>query len=443
MADFEGSEFEDVLTEVFRDGYEDFRDFVNPLIAQRAQLVGEPIDLRSTRDGALVDAKGDVVEDFHGTMSLGHRNPEIAAFLKEYLSSDVPNWYPSRVNPFVGRLGRLLCERTGYNNTSFATTGTGAVEAAMKLARALTGRPRILGQSGAYHGCTFGSVSLMDPGLFKDAFGPHLPGAEVLPFGDVDALHRAFKEGDVAALVVEPIQVEGGVRALPDDFIEAACALTKEHGALLVADEVQTGVGRTGRGFLASQDWPRQPDAVLMAKHLGGGLMPLSTMLTRREIFMDAYGKDFASGESHNTTWAFNALSCVVAFKALEMVDDALIERVQTVGTRFRKKLEEALLPSPLVREIRGEGLLFGIVLEELDHPWLSFEHLGLERLSGQTLSAPLLCHRLFKRGFFCYTSGHDWRVCRVLPRFDIPEETLDRFVEAAAEEVDYLASLN
>src|SRR5206468_2181423 len=133
-------------------------------------------------------------------------------------------------------------------------------------------RPRLLALERAYHGCTFGSCALMSEGPFRDPFAPHLPGVESLPFGDVAALADALAKGDVAAVVVEPIQLEGGVRPLPPAYIAALCELTARHGALLVADEIQTGLGRTGR-FLASETWPRRPDAVITGKHLGGGLL--------------------------------------------------------------------------------------------------------------------------------------------------------------------------
>src|SRR5262249_20935707 len=270
-----GPAMRDQAREIFRDGFEEFQQFVNPLIAQRARLAGEPIRFARVADGLLVDADGRAYEDFHGTQMLGHRNAAVAEALREFLDSDAPNWFPSRVNPWAGRLGRRLCERTGYSNVYFGMTGADAVEAALKLARAATGKPRILGLQGAYHGCSFGAVALMHEGPLHDPFGPHLPGAERLPFGDAGALARALAPGDVCAVVVEPIQGEGGVRALPADYVNALCELTERHGALLVADEVQTSLGRCG-ALLASRSWPRQPDVALIAKALGGGLMPIS-----------------------------------------------------------------------------------------------------------------------------------------------------------------------
>jgi acetylornithine/succinyldiaminopimelate/putrescine aminotransferase len=428
---------------MLREGYEAYRRYVNPLVTLRAELLGEPTRISRVEAGQLVEPRG-TVEDFHGTQTFGHRHPAITAAVTEFLATDSPNWFPCRVNPYAGLLAKRLCERAGvpaYSNVFFANSGSGAVEAALKLARAATKKTRVLSLDGAYHGCTMGSCALMKAGMFKDPFGPHVPGAGPIPFGDIDALARAFAEGDVAALVVEPIQLEGGVRALSPEYLAAACELTEKHGALLVADEIQTGLGRTGR-FLASEVWPRRPDALILGKHLGGGLVPISAMLTREELFERAYGEHYASAEAHNTTFGGSALVCVAALAALDLLTDDVIARVGTIGDAFRAKLSRALARHSLFERVKGAGLLVGIELRPSDHPWLSFEHMGVDALVDQPTIGVLLCHRLYKRGFYCFACGHDWRILRVLPRFTIPEATLDAFVSAVDEELDYLCNL-
>lgn len=429
--------------DILRYGFDEYREFINPLVSQRAKLAMEPIHLlRVGVDGVPRTGDGDVVEDFHGTQVFGHRRAEITQALQEFLSSDYLSWYPSRVSPFGGRLARMLCERVGYyDNVFFGCTGSDGVEAGLKLARALTRRRRVIGLEGGYHGCTYGSLSLMQRGYLRDPFGPHLEGAESIPFNDVDALHRAMGD-DVAAVLVEPIQGEGGVRGLSGEFIEALCDLTRRHGALLIADEVQTGLGRTGLGMVATANWPRRPDIVVLAKHLGGGLMPMSAMLTRRDFFMRAYGQDFASGESHNATFSTNALAMVAGIATLELLTDEMIARVARVGEKFKRDLGAALGGSELFEEVRGQGLMMGVKLREIAHPWLSFEHFGYEGLEGKSVMSPLLCNRLYKRGFFCFTCGHDWSLFRLQPRYEIPEATLARFVEVCAQELRALEAL-
>lgn len=444
-----GAPSESSVPRILRQGFDDFREFVNPMIALRAQLAGEPSAVHHVDAGRLVTAEGQIIEDFHGTQAFGHRNPAIARALREFLESDSPSWFPSRVNPYSGSLARRLCERASgssaeppaYSNAYFASSGSEAVEAAIKLARAVTKKPRVLSLEGAYHGCTMGSCGLMAKGVFRDPFEPHVPGLGALPFGDVEALSAALRGGDVAAVVVEPIQLEGGVHPLAANYIAALCELTREHQALLVADEIQTGLGRTGR-FLASETWPRRPDAVLLGKHLGGGLLPISAMLTRRELWERAYGQNFETAEAHNCTFSGSAAVCVAAHAALDLLTDSLLARVRELGSSFRRGLTEALAGLALFDEIRGDGLAVGIALKGADHPWLSFEHFGMDDLSGHPSVGLLLCHRLYKRGFFCFVCGHDWSVLRLQPRFTIDPERLAEFTSIVREELQELCAL-
>lgn len=430
------------IDQILRRGFEDYREFVNPHVSLRTELTGEPARVPGTQDGRIVDAAGNVFEDFHGTQSFGHRHPAITEAVREFLESGSPAWFPARVNPYAGSLARRLCERSGYSNVFFASSGTEAVEATLKLARAVSRRPRVLSLERAYHGCTFGSCSLMSPGPFRDPFGPHLPGVESIPFANIDALEKALAPGDVGAVVVEPLQLEGGVRPLPIPFIAALCELTARHGTLLIADEIQTGLGRTGR-FLASESWPRRPDCVVVGKHLGGGLLPISAMLTRRELFEFAYGKDFESAESHNCTFSGSALPCIAAHAVLDLLTDTLISRVREVGDTFRNQLRAALSGLSLFEEVRGDGLIVGIQLKPTQHPWLSFEYFGMKEMTDRPTIGPLLCHRLYRRGFFCFVCGHDWSVLRVLPRFNIEPETVAAFTKAIREELEFLCNLD
>lgn len=423
-------------------GYESFAAFVSPLVAERARVTGEPWALVATEGGRLVTTDGHLVEDLHGTQAFGHRHPAVTAAVRAFLDGTAPNWFPSRVNPFAGDLARRLLARAGgpYGAVYFAGSGSEAVESAIKLARAVTGRPAVLGLARAYHGCNLGSTALMSPGVFRDPFGPHLPGVGSLPPGDVDALRERLAQGDVAAVIVEPIQLEGGVRPLPAAYVEALGALTARHGALLVADEVQTGLGRTGR-FLATEGWPRRPDAVLLGKHLGGGLLPLSAMLYRAADHHRAYGRDYETAEAHNSTFGGSALPCVAAGAALDLLTDELVADVGRKGERFRDALRRELA-GPLLAEVRGEGLAVGIELRPLDHPWLSFEHFGLPELGGHPTTGLLLCHRLYRRGWFSFVCGHDWAVLRLQPRFTLPDAELDRFALEAGQELRALAAL-
>ncbi len=428
--------------DIFNKGFDEYRQFVNPLIAERATLANEPVDLRETKDGRLVNSEGQEFENFHGTQFFGHRKKEIDDAIRSYLDSNHPEWFPSRVSPFAGRLAKQLCQRTGYSQVYFGLSGSDGVEAALKLARAISPKAGILSLEGAYHGCNWGSTALMSKGPFRDPFEPHLPGVSSLPFNDVVALQNALATKQYACIVVEAIQGEGGVRALSTEYIEVLCRETESNDCLLIVDEIQTGLGRSG-SFLLSSHWPRQPDAVIIAKQLGGGLAPISALLSKMELFQQAYGQQFESAESHNMTFSYNSIGMVAGLATLELLSDEVVATVAEKGVWFKKLLEDSLTGSPLYGEVRGEGLMLGVKLKDLSHPWMSFEHFGFPGLGGRSIVSPMLARRLYQHGYFCFTCGHDWSVFRLQPRFDISQDKLQHFARVLRQELDYLNDLN
>lgn len=425
-------------------GYDLFKLHCNPSLALRAELTGQPHRYHRVEGGELVDRDAGVLEDWitgWGTQVFGHRHPHVVKRLQDYLASDAPTFYSSGVSAPAGLLAGALCERTGYERAWFASGGTEAVEAALKLARAATGRTRVLYFEGGYHGCTFGSVSMMNAGEFRDAFGPGVAGFEALPFGDVEALAAALAPGDVAAVVVEPIQIEGGVREASDEFQTALCALTREFGALLVADEIQTGLGRTGR-FLWSSTWNRRPDIVCLGKALSGGLVPISAILTTAETFDAAYG-DFHTAESHNSTFSGNGLAAVAALATLELLTDEAAAHAQERSVQLEGVLAGAADAFPgLVADVRGRGLIWGVELGVVEHPYLTFEYLGLSEFEDRPAAALVLAHRLYRQGYITAVCGHDWRTLRLQPRLDISEAAVDRFGATVREELTWLQEL-
>jgi acetylornithine/succinyldiaminopimelate/putrescine aminotransferase len=428
---------------MLRRGYEDFGAFVNPLVATRARLCGEPYLLEQVVEGRLVDVDGRVYTDLlagWGTQAFGHRPAAIEAALVGFLQGSAPSLFPSGISPYAGLLAARLRERCGFDAAFFASGGSEAVEAALKLARGATGRPRIAYVEGAYHGCTFGSLAMMHGGPYRDIFGPHLPQVDALPYGDLAALERALADPQLAAIVVEPVQVESGMRAPDTAWLELLCHGSARHGVLLVADEIQTGLGRTGQ-FLCSEQWPRQPDVVTLGKALGGGVMPLSAMLTRRAIFDRVYGQ-LALAEAHASTFSGNALACVAGLAALDLLDDALLAEVRRKGRLLREALDEWVAPSPLVAGIRGHGLLLGIELKAPDHPCYQFDYLGVPELSAQPAIGLLLVHRLYKAGFISQICGHAWQVLRMQPPYTTPDAELVASARAIGEALDYLWGL-
>jgi ornithine--oxo-acid transaminase len=303
-----------------------------------------------------------------------------------------------------------LCALTGQEAVLPANTGLEAVEVALKAARKwgnkVKGVPEhaveIIACEGNFHGRSIAIVAMSSEAQYRDGFGPFPPGFKRVSFGDAEALEQAITP-NTAAFLVEPIQGEGGI-ILPSAGYLARCAeICRRHNVLLICDEVQTGLGRTGR-MLASEHEGVRPDGLILGKALGGGVLPVSAFLARRDV-MDV----FRPGD-HGSTFAGNALAAAVALEALEvLVDERLCERAQELGDHFLRQLRT--LHSPLIREVRGKGLLIGMEFEP------------------GTVSARLVCERLLDRGVLTKDTHHT--VIRFAPPLVVTRTQIDQCVRA------------
>ncbi len=289
------------------------------------------------------------------TNALGHAHPALVEAVGSQLATlgHVSNFFATPVQVTLAeRLLALLAAPPG-SRVFLANSGAEANEGAFKIARR-TGRPRVLALEGAFHGRTMGALALTHKAAYRTPFEPLPGGVEHLPAGDLDAL-RAALGTDVAALVVEPVQGEAGVLPLPEGYLAAARELTREVGALLIVDEVQTGVGRTGQWF-AHQRHGIVPDVVTLAKGLGGGI-PIGALVT----FGDDVSQLLGAGQ-HGTTFGGNPVACAAALATLDVIErDGLLEQVRVVGARLAAGAPAA--GGPLVTGVRGEGLLLGLRL--------------------------------------------------------------------------------
>ncbi|MEU9514214.1 acetylornithine transaminase [Micromonospora sp. NPDC048169] len=316
-----------------------------------------PLALVSGSGAVVVDETGREYVDLLGGIAvnaLGHAHPAVVAAVSKQVATlgHVSNLFVAEPPVALAELLLALAGRPG--RVFFANSGAEANEAAFKLSR-LTGRRHVVATHGGFHGRTMGALALTGQPAKADPFRP-LPGDVThVPFGDADALAEAVT-GDTAMLIIEPIQGENGVVVPPPGYLAAARRITAAHGALLVLDEVQTGVGRTGHWF-AHQAEGVEPDVITLAKGLGGGL-PLGACL--------AFGRaaDLLTPGSHGTTFGGNPISCAAALAVVSTIaHEGLLDHVKRVGERLRRGVEA--LGHPLVREVRGAGLLLGIVLDQ------------------------------------------------------------------------------
>jgi ornithine--oxo-acid transaminase len=385
----------------------------------------------------LIDSRGERYLDLfggYGVFAIGRNHPEAIAAVREVMEARTANLPQLGVTLLNGVLAEQLLARAPGSLGAMvpANTGTEAVEAAIKIARAATGRPRILYAEHAFHGLTLGSLSLGGDAHFRDGFGPLLPGCDSVPFGDVQALQRELERGEVAAFVVEPVQGKG-VNLPPEGYLKAAQRLCRQAGALFVCDEVQTGLGRTGR-FLALEHWGLEPDVVCLSKALSGGLVPVGAVLVSRAAFERVFDA-MERAVRHGSTFGSNDLAAAAALATLRVLDrEGLVERAERMGALLLELTRPLAERYEVVREVRGLGLMWAI---EFGPPsgaarrqvWNAMER-AQPGLFSQLIAVPLFHeHRIL-----CQVAGHRMNVIKALPALVIEEEEIRRFAAALEE---------
>ncbi len=343
---------------------------INPVMIALAAKSGVAKTFVRGEGTRLWDADGKEYLDFvagFGAMNLGHNHPDVVAAVQQALAKQAPGFAQSSVNPFAAALAEELISLAppGLEMAFFANSGTETVEAALKLARASTGRAGLLHCERSYHGKSFGALSVTGNQNYQRPFGPLLPDCQAVPFGDLENLERALATRRFAAFIVEPIQAEGGMNVPPAGYLREAKRLCQATGTLLIVDEVQTGLGRTGTLFACDREGV-EPDLMTLAKSLGGGLMPIGAMLARRELWMKAYGT-LQTCALHTSTFGGGSLACAAGLAALRAIEqERLTDNAELRGQQLRQGLAELCDTSPLLREVRGHGLLVGLEFNPL-----------------------------------------------------------------------------
>lgn len=419
---------------------------VNPQFARVLRTIGFDRAWAHGEGAHLIDADGERFLDLlggYGVFAVGRNHPAVRAQLERFLEAQTASLPQMGVTTLAGVLAEELLRRAPDHLGAVVFTNSGAesTEVALKLARAATGRGRIAYCEHGFHGLTLGALSVNGNEDFRERFGPLLPGTVAVPFGDLDALARELKGGDVAAFIVEPVQ--GKTITVPDpDYLLAAQELCRRHGTLLILDEVMTGLGRTGR-FLALEHWGLEPDLVTLSKALSGGYVPIGAVLATRQV----HERTFDSMERavvHSSTFATNDLAAAAGIATLSALDDdGLVERAGRMGDLLLELTRPLVERHEVVREVRGLGLMWAI---ELQPPPRGAANRGLWRLveRGQPgLWAQLLTLPLFARHrMLTQVSGHHVNVVRVLPPYVIEEEDVRRFAAALDEVLDSLRHL-
>ncbi len=362
----------------------------------------------------------------------GHNHPRIVEALKEELDRSGPAMLQSHVPELAGQLAERLCNLAGgkLSRVFFASSGSEGVETAIKFSRATTGRDALLYAQSAFHGLTCGALSLMDNEFWRSGFGPLLPNTEAIPFDDMASVENKLQTRKFAAFFLEPIQSEGGIRIPAPDYLLQVQALCKRYGTLFVLDEVQTGMFRTGR-FLAAHHFDVQPDMVILAKALSGGLVPVGAVLMTREV-SDAVYSSLKRAIVHTSTFSENGLAMRAGLATLDVLqDERLGERATYLGGLLRSRLTETLSSYEMFKAAPGLGLLSGI---EFKPPSKMSLRLSFEafRAIHPGMFGQMLVMRLFRREkVLTQVCGNNFLVLKSAPPLVAEEEHIESFVEA------------
>lgn len=411
-----------------------YESYVNPQWVRLLNQTEMNAEYDVCRGGELHTRDGRVIYDFlsgYCVYNAGHNHPGIIEALRAELESGGASMLQSHVSASAGELGEKLCLRAGgrLRKVFFTSSGSEGIETAIKFSRASTGRFGLLAARNAFHGLTCGALSLMDHRFWSEGFGPPVPGVSFVDFGDSDALERELSSGKYAALILEPVQGEGGIVVPPDGYLKRAQGLCRKHGTVFVLDEVQTGLYRTGK-FLASHHYGVDPDMVVLAKALSGGLVPVGAVLMTDDIYNSIYNSPLRA-MVHSSTYGENSLAMRAALSTIKVLEqEGLGLRALRLGEQFRARIGEALSRFEMVSEVRGLGFFIGIVFSQ--------------RRAYPGIFGQMVVMSLFREhGILTQVCGNNPTVLRATPPLNISEEGLDRFVGAMEQVMETAHSSN
>jgi ornithine--oxo-acid transaminase len=416
------------------ENYELHSQHLNPTLVQVQRTIGfDRVYVRA--EGAyLYDAAGTAYLDFlsgYSVFNIGRNHPVVAKAIRDVLDLDLPNMVQLDCSLLSGLLGEALLKKTPphLDAVFFCNSGTEAVEGALKFARAATERPRIVSLAGSYHGLSYGALSITGSDSFQEGFGPFLADTERVPMGDLAALEATLSQQDVAAFIIEPVQGKG-VNYPIDDYYQQAQALCRKYGTLLICDEVQTGLGRTGKWF-AFEHWGLEPDIVTMAKTLSGGYVPCGAIVTRRRIYQRVFSR-LDRCVVHSSTFGRNNLAMTCALATLSVLEDEkLVENSARMGALLMQKLNALKAKHSFIAEIRGKGLMIAIEFHEPPElkgklAWRLMHRID-ESLFPQLVVVPMLS----KHHVLTQVAGHHMDVIKILPPLMIGLKEVDYFIAA------------
>jgi ornithine--oxo-acid transaminase len=420
-----------------------YERYVNPQWVRLLDVLQMDVDYVRCSGAELHTADGRVILDFNSgycVHNVGHNHPRVVAALKDELDKSGPAMLQNHVADLAGRLAERLCTLAGGRLTKafFASSGSEGIEAAIKFARAYTGRPGILCAAGGFHGLTCGALSLMSNAFWREGFGSLLPSTEFVPYGDVEALQRKLAAKSFAVFVLEPIQGEAGVVVPPKEYLSIVQDLCRRYHTLFLLDEVQTGLYRTGP-FLAAHHFGVEPDMIVLAKALSGGLIPCSAVLMSDAICSSVYSS-LKRALIHTSTFGENSLAMRAGLATLDILEDEQLgNRATTAGAYLRGALNERLKRFEMVGEIRGLGMFNAVHFK----PPRSFKlRLAFESIAKihPAIFGQIVAMRLFREHrMLTQVCGNDFMVLKISPPLVVDDAQLERFICAIEQVVELM----
>jgi ornithine--oxo-acid transaminase len=420
-----------------------YQRYVNPQWVRLLDVFQMNVEYVRCSGAELHTADGRIILDFNSgycVHNVGHNHPRVIAALKDELDKAGPAMLQAHVADLAGRLAERLCTLAGgrLSKAFFASSGSEGIEAAIKFARAHTGRPGILCAAGGFHGLTCGALSLMSSAFWREGFGSLLPSTEFVPYGDLEDLQRKLASKSFAAFVLEPIQGEGGVLVPSKEYVANVQDLCRRYRTLFVLDEVQTGLYRTGP-FLAAHHFGVEPDMIVLAKALSGGLIPCSAVLMSDAVCSSVYSS-LKRALIHTSTFGENSLAMRAGLATLDILEgERLGQRAMTAGEHLRGALNERLTRFEMVGETRGLGLFNAVQFK----PPRSFKlRLAFEAIAKihPAIFGQILAMRMFRdHRILTQVCGNDFMVLKISPPLVVDDAQLERFICAIEQVVELM----
>lgn len=418
--------------------YELHAEHVNPANVRTLKTIGFDRCYVRAEGPYLWDVQGNQYLDMlsgYGVFGLGRNHPEVRRVLTEFLDLNYPSLVKMEAPLLCGLLAEQLKKRmpNQLDMVFFTNSGAEGMETALKYAKCATGKPAIIHCAKAFHGLSYGALSVNGDESFREGFAPFLPDCRKIPFNDLDALEQELRKKDVAAFVVEPVQGKG-VNLPRPGYLVAAAGLCRKYGALFIDDEVQSGMGRTGKFLAIEHDGDVDPDIVVLAKTLSGGYVPVGAVLCKKWIHERVFSS-MQRSVVHSSTFSQGSFAMVAGLAALDVLDrEKLIQRAEKMGNLIGEGLRAMIPRYEFMKEVRWRGLMMGIEFGPprsltLKAAWTLMHTLD-KSLFPQAAIIPLLDkHRIITQ-----VAGHNIDVVKLLPPLVISESDVRWFLKSFEE---------